>query len=58
MVAGILSLKMPLRSPFCNKAVSWLKPSVRVGDGGPEFEEMDDQDGEGGQDLKKQNGKL
>ena len=53
MVAGILSLNIPLRSPFCTKAVSWLRPSVRVGDGGPELEEMDDEDGEGGQDLKQ-----
>lgn len=44
---------MPLRSPFWSKAVSWLKPSVRVGDGGPELEDIDDEDGEGGQDLKK-----
>lgn len=53
ILAGILSLKMPFLSPFCSKAVSWLKPSVRVGDGGPELEEMDDDDGEGGQELQR-----
>lgn len=53
ILAGILSLNIPLRSPFCSKAVSWLKPSARVGDGGPELEDMDDDDGEGGQDLER-----
>ena len=44
---------MPLRSPFCTKAVSWDRPSIRVGDGGPELEEIEDDDGDGGQDLKE-----
>ena len=53
IAAGILSLNMPLRSPFCTKAVSWDRPSIRVGDGGPELEEIEDDDGDGGQDLRR-----
>lgn len=48
MVVGILFLNIFLRFFFCIKVVSWFRLFVRVGDGGLEFEEMDDEDGEGG----------
>lgn len=48
---------MPFFSPFWSNAVSWLRPSVRVGDGGPELEDIEDEDGEGGEDLGIKNKK-